>query len=94
MADSVYLSLSAHRLFEVISAGYIHVTISYVLNHILKQDIFFVIEFHRTLAVFGSFYGFYLSKQTIDNRRLQSMQARQRMLKANTGEYTPSDRQF
>lgn len=39
-------------------------------------------------------YGFVLSKRYIDNRRYDSMKVRDRMRKANLGEYDPSSRKF
>ncbi|KAG8228874.1 hypothetical protein J437_LFUL007611 [Ladona fulva] len=47
-----------------------------------------------TLVVAAGIGSFVLSKRSIDQKRFENMQIRERMRKSNTGEYSPSYRKF
>ncbi|KAH8327246.1 uncharacterized protein [Drosophila bipectinata] len=49
-----------------------------------------------TVLTVGGVYAFVLSKKSVETRRYESMQVRERMRKANKGEYdaTATDRRF
>ncbi|XP_055904827.1 uncharacterized protein LOC129940498 [Eupeodes corollae] len=47
-----------------------------------------------SLITFSGVYAFILSKNSIDKKRVESMQIRDRMKKANFGEYEKSERKF
>lgn len=47
-----------------------------------------------SIITFAGVYGFILSKNSIDKQRVESMQIRDRMRKANVGDYDRSDRKF
>ncbi|EDV37057.1 uncharacterized protein Dana_GF11624 [Drosophila ananassae] len=49
-----------------------------------------------TVLTVGGVYAFVLSKKSVETRRYESMQVRERMRKANKGDYetTATDRRF
>lgn len=48
----------------------------------------------RTAITITGITAFLLSKRSIDQKRYDNMKIRERMRKANEGEYTPSSRHF
>ncbi|CAD7011348.1 unnamed protein product [Ceratitis capitata] len=50
---------------------------------------------HMSVITFAGVSGFILSKNSVDKRRYQDMQIRERMRKSNIGDYEPiGDRRF